>query len=122
MKIGEMSADKAFETMAKLAPYIQSITDDEVIRMAKIVRNDDRKSGSLEDAQRSGESFLWSIMPRMIGEHREDVFGIVSVLKECPIEQVEKMTFADLMECLNSAEMFDILPFFRFAVRVSVSI
>lgn len=122
MKISEMTGEKAFEIMAKLAPYIQNISDDEGIRQAKLIRNDSRNTTDTAEIQKSAEGFLWNVIPRMIGEHRDDLFGIVSVLRGCTAEDVQKLSFAEIMETLTSAEMFDILPFFRFAVRVSGAI
>lgn len=120
MRINEMSADKAFETMAKLVPYIYNISDDETIKKAKSERNE--RTDDPEEAKKAGERFLWSVIPAVLARHKEDVFGIVSVMEGCSIEDVQKMTYAELMECINGAGIFDVLSFFKFAVRMSVAI
>lgn len=122
LKISELPSDQAFEVMAKLVPYIYSLSDDDEIRDVKNERNAARSSGDADAGQKVTERYFTTVMPLLLTKHRDDVFGIVAVLNEKTVDDVRKMPYAKLMECINGAGIFDIIDFFRFAVRVTASI
>lgn len=118
MKISEFSTDKALDVLCELVPYIDNILVDE-----ELVAEIKRKVKLPEGASRSeflniGLEKVNKIVPILLKKRRADIYGILCVLNETPIEEIGKqnvlVTMTQLREVLKDRDLID---FFKSCVE-----
>lgn len=114
MKLSELTTDGALDALCALTPHIYSITSDKKVVEAagKVIHTDgetSRYGAYLLLADRAAE-----LLPLLLEGHREDVYGILSVLNGRTRAEIAAQrfteTFRQAREALADEEL---LSFFR---------
>lgn len=119
MKLSELSTDRALDVLCELTPYISNIASDEkmVSAVGKVVDTggDINLYGkALRLVERAGE-----IVPALLKDHRADVYGILSVMNERPVEEIAAQKLVDTIRQVR--ELFqdkEFLAFFKSSARL----
>lgn len=114
MKLSNLSTDQALDVLCRLTPLISNITSDTALveTLGKVVNAGEglNKYGSfMLVAERLGES-----IPILLKTHREDVYGILSILNEKGPEEVAKQNLLETLRQLR--EVFqdkELMAFFK---------
>lgn len=118
MKLSELSTDYALDVLCELTPYVSSIASDEamVAAVGKVVdtSGDMNLFGKgLLLVERIGE-----IIPTLLRTHRNDVYGILSVLNEKSTKEIAAQPVRDtIMQICDVFRDEDLLSFFRSSAR-----
>lgn len=117
MKISELSTDRALDAFCELVPYIDNILVDEEL-IAEIKRKVKLPEGaSRAEFLNIGLEKVNKIVPILLKKRRADIYGILSVLNETPIEEIGKQNFlvtaSQVREVLKDRDLID---FFRSCV------
>lgn len=111
MKISEFSTDKALDVLCELVPYIDNILVDEEL-VAEIKRKVKLPEGaSRSDFLNIGLEKINKIVQILLKKKRADIYGILSVLNETPIEEIGKqnvlVTASQLREVAKDRDLID---------------
>lgn len=116
MKISELSTDKGLDVLVELTPYVSSIATSETLT-AELKKLAETKRESLKSQLQQlvfGADMFSRLIPILLKERRNDVYGIISVLNEQPIEEVASQnimkTVAQIREIFSDG---DLLSFFK---------
>ena len=99
-----MRADVAFETMEKLLPYLSNVINDE--EGAELMRSV-REKGKIPAG-----NVMQELLPLFLGPHKEDMFGIVSALKGCTVEEAKALDFKEINAIMRENFVGDMVLFF----------
>jgi hypothetical protein len=116
MKISELSTDKGLDVLVELTPYVSSIATSETLT-AELKKLAETKRESLKSQLQQlvfGADMFSRLIPILLKERRNDVYGIISVLNEKPVEEVAAQnimkTVAEIREIFSDG---DLLSFFK---------
>jgi hypothetical protein len=116
MKISELSTDKGLDVLVELTPYVSSIATSETLT-AELKKLAETKRESLKSQLQQlvfGADMFSRLIPILLKERRNDVYGIISVLNEKPVEEVATQnimkTVAEIREIFSDG---DLLSFFK---------
>lgn len=116
MKISELSTDKGLDVLVELTPYVSNIATSETLT-AELKKLAETKRESLKSQLQQlvfGADMFSRLIPILLKERRNDVYGIISVLNEQPIEEVASQnimkTVAQIREIFSDG---DLLSFFN---------
>lgn len=97
MKFSELSTDRALDVMCELSPNIAGIIEDEEVLAAldsvmSMRKPDEEEKSSVDGIKMMGG--MVKIAPVLLKTHRSDVYGILSVMNERPVEEIaaQKLT------------------------------
>lgn len=136
MKLSELSTDRALDVLCELTPYVSNITEDEQVitaldsfmdQSANVKENEEEKnerekneetgiSVSAKGIKMFGE--LIKNIPLLLKTHRPDVYGILSVLNETPVEEIASKPFGEAVRMAK--DVFsdnELLDFFKSSAR-----
>ena len=105
MKLSQMKGDAAFDAMVRMVPYVSAILEDEKVQQAR-----DGLRGKKD--LRAGE-VMQAVMPLMLRDHRDDLYGIMGAVTGQTVEELRAMDFAALAPMLRDTfceELFDFFP------------
>lgn len=105
-----MQANIAFDTMEKLIPHMSAIIND--ASGAQIIKN-------MRDNRRPAGSVMAELLPLFLGSHRENLYGIISVLSHCSIEEAKEMDIKDVNKILAENFVEDMLLFFVHCLKLA---
>ena len=118
MKLSELSTDKALDVLCELTPYIKNITDDEAATSSIGKVLDDGQGLNLYGRFMLLAGWVGDFIPVLLRTHRADVYGILSVMNERPVEEIASQKLIDTMAQVR--ELFrdeDLLSFFRLSAQ-----
>lgn len=112
MKISEMSAEKGFETMARIAPYV-----------AELLRAGDIKEAKEKLPETfNGVDVFECIYPALAGGHASAIIHMAAIMTDVPYEEMAKKNAGEVAKAIGGEtlrEFFDFFPFARgLALRV----
>lgn len=118
MKLSELSTDKALDALCELTPYIDNIANDaEVVStIGKVVKPD-------TELNRYGSSMLVmgrlsEFIPLLLKNHRDDLYGILSILNEKSKQEIAAQTVKETVGQLREAfQDEDLITFFKPSAR-----
>lgn len=125
MKLFELSTDQALDALCELTPYISNIASDEKMLsvVGKILEVDEGMNAlgkGLLIVERVGE-----IIPALLGTHRDDVYGILSVINEKSVEEIAAQpvmeTFNQIRETFQDKELMSFFSSFAQRGRIKPS-
>lgn len=122
MKLSELSTDQTADILCELAPYIDNITHDENI-LAEIGRVEQFENG----ITKQGLAVVWAgriskLTPVLLRTHRNDVYGILSIINEKPAEEIAKQNIKETIRQVTEAlEDEDLLDFFKLSAPQGVT-
>ena len=97
MKLSELSTDKALDVLCELTPYIKNITDDEAATSSIGKVLDDGQGLNLYGRFMLLAGWVGDFIPVLLRTHRADVYGILSVMNERPVEEIASQKLIDTM-------------------------
>lgn len=114
MKISEISTEKAMDVLCELTPYVTSIvTDEELIAELKSAI-DFGKANTMAEKMALTAGKITKIIPILLRNKKNDVFGIVGVLNNKTIEEVAKQNIITTMKQIRDiAKDKELLDFFK---------
>lgn len=122
MKLADLNTDRALDVFCELTPYAANIMGDKKI-IAALESAMPKKPEDASEGAESASSFstgvqmmgsLANMAPILLKEHRPDVYGILSVMNECSVDQIAAQKLTETIKQLR--EVFrdtELLAFFR---------
>ena len=123
MKLSELSTDKALDVLCELTPHIKNITDDEAATSSIGKVLDDGQGLNLYGRFMLLAGWVGDFIPVLLRTHRADVYGILSVMNERPVEEIASQKLIDTMAQVR--ELFqdeDFVSFFKSSAQQDQSI
>lgn len=113
MKLREMSTDKAFDVIADLTPHICVIAKDEKLLKKWNEKLTIKEGTSVDKIKYMGIAKtidkIGIIVPVMLKKYRPQVYGILSVMNEREVSEIEKQspieTTKQLMELFEDEDI-----------------
>lgn len=109
MKISQLDTARAIDILCELTPYITSITGDKTLMDTLSEKIGSGKSQA--EIMLYGAKKISALVPIVLKEHKNDVFGILSILNETTAEEIEKqnimVTMQQIKEICNDKELLD---------------
>ena len=113
MKLSELTTDRAADVLCELTPYIANITGDKSL-LDELANKFDRKGKSAAELYTFAAHKYATLVPILLKDHREDVFGVLSVLNETERDKIAKQNIMETMKQVR--EVFqdkELLDFFK---------
>jgi hypothetical protein len=118
MKISELTTDEAAYTLCELVPYVNNIVVDENLVNALSDKINSEGAKTKAEVMLFGAEKINKLMPIIFKTHKEDVFGILAVLRSCTVEEIAKQnvikTAIQIKEIINDKEL---VSFFKSCAR-----
>ena len=113
MKISELTTDQAADVLCELTPYVANIVGDKTL-IDELGKKFDVKGKSAAELYLFAAQKYALLIPIFLKEHRDDVFGILSVLEETDKEKIAAQNFLDTIAQMREVlQDKDLLNFFR---------
>lgn len=113
MKLSELTTERAADVLCELTPYIANITGDKAL-LDELSNKFDSKGKSAAELYTFAAHKYATLVPILLKEHREDVFGLLAVLNET---EPEKIANQSVMETIRQVrDLFqdkELLDFFK---------
>ena len=113
MKLSQLTTERAADVLCELTPYIANITGDKAL-LDELANKFDSKGKSAAELYTFAAHKYATLIPILLKEHREDVFGILSVLNETEPDKIAKQNIMETMKQVrNLFQDKDLLDFFK---------
>ena len=113
MKLSQLTTERAADVLCELTPYIANITGDKSL-LGELANKFDSKGKSAAELYTFAARKYAMLVPILLKEHREDVFGLLAVLNETEPEKIAKQS---VMETIRQVrDLFqdkELLAFFK---------
>lgn len=106
-----MTTEKALDQMAKIAPHLAAILDDS--EAADIVSAVRATKGDMP----AGETMA-KVIPLFAGKHRDDLYAIVSVINDIPVDEVKSQPISKTMNSLQTILLQESILFFMTCMQM----
>lgn len=114
MKISELSTEKATEVLCGLTPHVANIVTDEALITELKNAIDFTKANTMAEKMALTAGKITKIIPILLRNKKNDVFGIVAVLNGKTIEAVAKQNIITTMKQIRDiAKDKELLDFFK---------
>lgn len=114
MKISEISTDNAMDVLCELTPYVTNIVTDEdlVGELKKAI--DFKEANTMAEKMALTAEKITKIIPIILKNRKNDVFGIVGVLNEKTIDEIAKQNIIVTMKQIRDiSKDKELLDFFK---------
>ena len=114
MKISEISTDNAMDVLCELTPYVTNIVTDEnlVEELKKAI--DFKEANTMAEKIALTAEKITKIIPIILKNRKNDVFGIVGVLNGKTIDEIAKQNIIVTMKQIRDiAKDKELLDFFK---------
>ena len=114
MKISEISTDNAMDVLCELTPYVTNIVTDEdlVGELKKAI--DFKEANTMAEKMALTAEKITKIIPIILKNRKNDVFGIVGVLNEKTIDEIAKQNIIVTMNQFRDiSKDKELLDFFK---------
>lgn len=113
MKLSELTTERAADVLCELTPYIANITGDKSL-LDELANKFDSKGKSAAELYTFAAHKYATLVPILLKEHREDVFGLLAVLNETEPEKIAGQNIISTMMQVRSAlKDKELLDFFK---------
>lgn len=113
MRLSELTTERAADVLCELTPYIANITGDKSLS-DELTNKFDSKGKSVAELYTFAAHKYATLVPILLKEHRNDVFGVLAVLNECNTDEIAKQKVMETMKQVR--DLFqdkDLLDFFK---------
>lgn len=113
MKLSKLTTDEALDVLCEITPYVSNIVSDETLMetLNKTIKKDGMTRAGVLVA---GAEKLSRLVPIVMKEHRNDVYGILAAVNGLDVEEIAKQniikTSMQIRDVCADKEMLD---FFR---------
>lgn len=104
MKLLDMTADNAADVLCTISPLIENIVNDEKI-MAIIQKEIEKENITRLEAGFELARKIFTSIPLLMGDHREDVLGIIAAMNQKSLDDIRKQSLRDIIKQVK--ELFD---------------
>ena len=114
MKISEISTDNAMDVLCELTPYVTNIVTDEDLMGELKKAIDFKEANTMAEKMALTAEKITKIIPIILKNRKNDVFGIVGVLNEKTIDEIAKQNIIVTMNQIRDiAKDKELLDFFK---------
>ena len=117
MKLSELTTDRALDVLCELTPAVANIVEDKAVasaleRAIPEKKEDPEKEESASNFASGLKIFgeIGRMAPVLLKNHRRDVYTILSVVNERPVEEISAQP---LMNTVRQGRDSDLLAFFK---------
>ena len=113
MKLSQLTTERAADVLCELTPYIANITGDKAL-LDELANKFDSKGKSAAELYTFAAHKYATLVPILLKDHREDVFGVLSVLNETELDKIAKQNIMETMKQVR--DLFqdkELLDFFK---------
>ena len=113
MKLSELTTERAADVLCELTPHIANITGDKALQ-DELANKFDSKGKSVAELYTFAAHKYATLVPILLKAHREDVFGVLSVLNETELDKIAKQNIMETMKQVR--DLFqdkELLDFFK---------
>lgn len=105
MRISDFSTDKAADALAEIAPHVANISTNENLTTAlkEIAETDVSNIKSRFQYVAFAASMFSRLAPILLKEQRKDVYCILSILNEKPVEEIAAQSIVKTLEMMREA-------------------
>ena len=115
MKLSQLTTERAADVLCELTPYIANITGDKSL-LDELAKKFDSKGKSVAEFYTFAAHKYATLVPILLKEHREDVFGVLSVLNETDLDKIAKQnimkTMKQVRDLFQDKDLFDFFKSF----------
>lgn len=113
MKLSELTTERAADVLCELTPYIANIAGDKAL-LDELANKFDSKGKSAAELYTFAAHKYATLVPILLKEHREDVFGLLAVLNETEPEKIagQNIIFT-MMQVRSVLKDKELLAFFK---------
>ena len=112
MKLSQLSTDKALDVLCEITPYIANITADKALLDTLGEKLGGGKS--MAEIAVFGAKKVSALAPIVLKDHKQDVFGVLSVINEKTVEEIGKQNILETMNQIREAvQDEELVSFFR---------
>lgn len=113
MRFSQLNTDQAADVLCELTPYIANITGDKKL-LDELAKKFDMKGKSTAELYVFAAQKLANILPVVLKDHKEDIFGILAVLNDTTPEAVSKQSvFTTIKQARDVLADKELLSFFK---------
>ena len=114
MKISEISTDNAMDVLCELTPYITNIVTDETLVAELKEAIDFKDANTMAEKIALTAEKITKIIPIILKNRKNDVFGIVGVLNNKTVDEIAKQNIIVTMKQIRDiAKDKELLDFFK---------
>ena len=114
MKISEISTDNAMDVLCELTPYVINIVTDEMLVAELKEAIDFKEANTMAEKIALTAGKITKIIPILLKNRKNDVFGIVGVLNGKTIDEIAKQNIIVTMKQIRDiAKDKELLDFFK---------
>lgn len=110
MKLSELTTEQAADVLCEITPFISNITGDKEL-LDELGNKFDTKGKSVAELYTFAAKKVAVLAPIILKTHRDDLFGILSVLNETDAEQIAKQnvltTMTQIKDAISDKELLD---------------
>ena len=113
MKLSELSTDKAADVLIALTPFVSNIAKDEtlVTKIGNAVKTEGMNRMGIFSA---AIDKIAALIPLLLEAHRADLFGILSIISEKPVEEIASQSLmATMNDARNALDDKELILFFK---------
>ena len=111
MKISEISTDNAMDVLCELTPYVTNIVTDETLVAELKEAIDFKEANTMAEKIALTAGKITKIIPIILKNRKNDVFGIVGVLNGKTIDEIAKqniiVTMKQIRDIVKDKELLD---------------
>ena len=114
MKISEISTDNAMDVLCELTPYVTNIVTDETLVAELKEAIDFKDANTMAEKIALTAEKITKIIPIILKNRKNDVFGIVGVLNNKTVDEIAKQNIIVTMKQIRDiAKDKELLDFFK---------
>lgn len=114
MKISEISTERAMDVLCELTPYVTNIVTDETLVAELKEAIDFKEANTMAEKIALTAEKITKIIPIILKNRKNDVFGIVGVLNGKTIDEIAKQNIIVTMKQIRDiAKDKELLDFFK---------
>lgn len=114
MKVSEISTEKAMDVLCELTPYVTNIVMDETLLAELKEAIDFKEANTMAEKMALTARKITKIIPILLKNRKNDVFGIVGVLNNKTVEEIAKQNIIVTMKQIRDiAKDKELLDFFK---------
>lgn len=113
MKLSQLTTERAADVLCELTPYIANITGDKAL-LDELANKFDSKGKSAAELYTFAAHKYATLVPILLKDHREDVFGMLAVLNETEPEKIANQNIiSTMMQVRSVLKDKELLAFFK---------
>lgn len=122
MKLSAMTTDQLCDTLCAVTPYVSHIAEDPDLRKVFGDNMGITKESTTSDIVVLGASKLVKMIPLLLSTHRDDVYGVLSVVNSKTVEYIRNQPAGETMLQIREVIMDeDLRSFFKSSTQQEVA-